>query len=163
MTRLQSLVSPLWISLQYREQVALLIGGMSLLAFIAYVGIARPLIDHKEASARQLTAQEARFERIIGMLARLDPTDRPKAETATGDVRALVLARAQEANITIDRIQSGDARFTLFINDVSATALFGWLTVISNEVNVQPISVTIRKSGRETFVAAQIGFSAINE
>lgn len=157
--RLQSFLSPLWISLQYREQLALLVGGLSLLAFVAYIGIARPLVAHKEATARQLDAQEARFERIVGLFARLEPAEEARPDTATGeDVRATVLALAQEAGITIDRIQSGEQRFTLFVNTVSPANAFGWLNEINNRLSVQPISVNMRKAG-DGLVTAQIGFA----
>lgn len=160
LNRLKSWLTPFWISLQYREQVALVVCGVSLLAFVTYVGIARPLIAHKNATAKELTAQEARFERIVDMFERLTPVDRVEVETLVDDTaRAKILSLAQEYNITIDRIQSGDGRFTLVINQVHTVDVFQWLAQIQKQLSLQPINATMRKAGDKR-LAAQISFAA---
>ncbi len=166
LARLKSSASQIWLALQYREQAALLVCATAILAFVFYIGVAQPLIDYRDATARQLATQEARFQRILGLLAQTDAPD--AAETAPqgnnkgdnngDDVRSNVLALAQDMQLNIDRIQAGNGNFTLSINAAAPQKLFAWLARINSELRAEPITLTLRKTAARGTLSAQISF-----
>ena len=160
-SRVQHTVGRFWVSLQYREQISLVLCGTALAAFIGYVAIALPLLDYRDTTARQLANQEVRFQRIQSLLAQINPQTVDRAAKISGDVRANVLALAQEEDINVDRIQAGNETFTLFLT-IAPEALFGWLARIESDLNVEPVSLTLRKIGQANSLSAQLSFKTGN-
>ena len=162
LTRLKSTASQIWLALQYREQAALLLCAMAILAFVFYIGVAQPLIDYRDATARQLASQEARFQRILNLLAQTATPDAAQTASQNGndsrDVRANVLALAQGMQLNIDRIQAGNGSFTLFINAAAPQKLFAWLARINSELRAEPVNLTLRKTQARGTLSAQISF-----
>jgi type II secretory pathway component PulM len=159
-------ISRLWFNLQYREQVALCLCALAVLAFVAYVAIARPLVEHRDATARQLIQEESRFERILSLLAQFEDSPKAKADMANAarqDLRGALLAVAQTHEITIDRIQGSAEGFTLTLNNAAAQTVFDWLAAIERELKVEPSQLTLRKNTSPNGLTAQVSFRNLNE
>jgi type II secretory pathway component PulM len=165
MSDLKIRMNRLWLNLQYREQLALTLCGVAVLAFVAYVGMARPLLEHRDATAQQLVQEEARFERILSLLTQFDDSTEAKTDTANAaqqDLRGALLALAQTHEITIDRIQGSADGFTLSLNDAAAQAIFDWLAAIERELNVEPRKLNLRKNTSSNGLTAQVSFRNLN-
>ena len=157
MEQVKSSAARLWLSLQYREQAALLLCAMAVFLFVAYIGVARPLADYRDSTARQLAIEEARFARITALLAQINPQDSSKQADMGGDVRTNLLALAEELSLNIDRVQADAQSVTLFFN-ANPDAVFVWLSRLEAEFKAQPIKLSLRKANTAGLIAVQAGF-----
>lgn len=157
MAQVKSSAARLWLSLQYREQAALLFCAMAVFLFVAYIGVAQPLADYRDSTARQLVIEEARFARITALLAQINPQDSSNQADMGGDVRTNLLALAEELSLNIDRVQADAQSVTLFFN-ANPDAVFVWLSRLEAEFKAQPIKLTLRKANTAGLIAVQAGF-----
>ena len=157
MEQVKSSAARLWLSLQYREQAALLFCAMAVFLFVAYVGVARPLADYRDSTARQLAIEEARFTRITALLAQIGPQDSSNQANISGDVRANLLALAEELSLNIDRVQADAQSVTLFFN-AKPNAVFDWLSRVEADFKAQPNKLSLRKADTAGLIAVQAGF-----
>ena len=153
----KSSAARLWLSLQYREQASLLLCATAIILFVAYMGVARPLMEYRDATARQLAIEEARFARITALLAQISPQESGNQNAVSGDVRANLLALAEELSLNIDRVQADALSVTLFF-DAPPDAVFTWLSRIETELNAQPVKLSLRKANAPNLIAVQAGF-----
>lgn len=153
----KSSAARLWLSLQYREQASLLLCAAAIILFIAYMGLARPLMEYRDATARQVAIEEARFARITALLGQINPQDSNDETAVSGDVRANLLALAEELSLNIDRVQADAQSVTLFFN-APPDAVFTWLSRIETELKTQPIKLSLRKANAPALIAVQAGF-----
>lgn len=156
----KSSAARLWLSLQYREQASLLLCAAAIILFVAYMGVARPLMEYRDATARQLAVEEVRFARITALLAQINPQESSNQNAVSGDVRANLLALAEELSLNIDRVQADAQSVTLFF-DAPPDVVFTWLSRIETELKTQPIKLSLRKANAPALIAVQAGFPIV--
>lgn len=136
----------LWQSLTLREQIAFLVAGTAIALFLLYVGLIRPLDMSLEKSRVSLSTEQARFERITGLLSRAG--NQPDTATMSDKpLRAALTETAKRVNIGLSIIQPGeDGSVTVRINKTSSATLMRWLSVLQLEQGLQADEVLIQKN-----------------
>ena len=138
-----------WQSVTLREQIAFLVAGTAIALFLLYVGLIRPLDMSLEKSRMSLATEQARFERITGLLSR---AGNQSEVVSHGDkpLRAALTETAKRVNIGLSMIQPGDdGSVTVRINKTSSASLMRWLSALQSEQGLQADEVLIQKNMNE--------------
>lgn len=138
-----------WQSVTFREQIVFLVAGTAIVLFLLYVGLIRPLDMKLEKSRISLATEQARFERITGLLSRAG-NQSDIASQGDKPLRAALTETAKRVNIGLSMIQPGeDGSVTVRINKTSSASLMRWLSALQSEQGLQADEVLIQKNMNE--------------
>jgi len=157
-------VTGFWQSLTRREQLLVSSALCACILFLLYVLVILPVDNYKEASRRSLLVEQQRLSRISGLLETLAQRDGDtgRANGAVDEskpLRSVVLETAALARVSIERIQPGDARFTIFIGRALPTDILRWLQELQGVRRYEILQVVMRKTGdADAAVSAQVTF-----
>jgi type II secretory pathway component PulM len=153
-----------WQSLTRREQLLTALAGFASVLFLLYELVILPVGDYKQASRRSLEVEQQRLSRIIVLLETLASRDVEASGEldGTGEVkplRSVVLETAALARVAIERVQPGDARFTIFVSRALPADILGWLQQLQGVRRYEILQLVMRKTGKgDAAVSAQVTF-----
>ncbi|MGI9438337.1 MAG: type II secretion system protein GspM [Parvibaculales bacterium] len=147
----------LWRRMTRREQLALVMMSIAICLFIIQFALLRPLAAYQQTTARALDAASDKMARIEALLVQLEAGVPQKADSDKPP-RVRIVEAARTEGIVVERIEPLNPGFRVSVNNVSATALFGWLGRVENNQGMPIKAVSIRKSVQQTRLDADIGF-----
>ena len=152
-----------WLLLQYREQVAVLMCGISIVLFCCYIMVALPLVEFKNKSQRQLRLQEAKTQRIEALLSeiRSQTIANTNDTTQSTDIRSRLVELAEENSLRFDRIQSNNDKLEFYLS-ADPDMLMKWLAVVRSELRAEPSQVSIKKTEGANPLSIKVSFKISN-
>ena len=143
---LKNFIHPYWQGLNKRERLSVIFCGVSIVLFLIYAGLFRPLSIAIENSRSALKIEQERYKHITSLLAQQN-TGQQNDTADFSQVRRELTDTAMSRGIKINRIQpNGDTALTVFIGSISAAVFFNWLTVLDSEHGIQPFDLFLQKN-----------------
>ena len=152
-----------WLLLQYREQVAVLMCGISIVLFCCYIMVALPLVEFKNKSQRQLSLQEAKTQRIETLLSeiRSQTIANTNDTTQSTDIRSRLVELAEENSLRFDRIQNNNDKLEFYLS-ADPDMLMKWLALVRSELRAEPSQVSIKKTEGANQLSIKVSFKILN-
>lgn len=157
MADIRQALSRFWARLTQREQISILIMGTAIGIFAAYMLIARPAIAYQQAAERSLQSESARLGRIMALLEQAQGGNTALIDRSK-PARARVLDAARQAGITIEQIEPRGEGFSIYVSNINAVDLFGWINAVETKQGVAVSNASISKSLSGGALDAEISF-----
>lgn len=149
-----------WLELSARERSLISICGATIVLFLIYILIFKPISDAKDAAFNALEIQKQSYKRVVVMATNADPG---ATEVINASEKLPIREAATEASrvlgIAISRIQPGnDGLITFWIDEASTQDMTNWLLLLSNQYRWQATKVSINKNTGSSNLRGQFGF-----